>query len=107
MMQPRVLTETELDQQLGVKAKLASGGDYGCSCLVFDGDCELIEAVALCLSDRLMCLIVIGDFSATKLSIFETEMLVCGNLAVGELVDRDSYLKVIGKTTIDAGAVVK
>ena len=46
------------------------------------------------LSDRPMCLIVLGTFEAKQLSIFATEMLV-GGLEVGTVVDRDSMLKVM------------
>lgn len=120
---PRILTEAALDAEFHVKAKLASGGDYGCMCAVFDGDVVFDEPVALedtyfyrindpvkgdigtilftgnvtctghaSISDRLMCLIVLGDFRAPKLSLFETEMLVCGTVEVDQLEDRDGYL---------------
>ncbi len=119
----RILTEAALDQEFQIKAKLESGGNYGCMCVVFDGDVVFDEPVALednyfsrlddlvegdvgtilftgnvtctghaSISDRLMCLIVLGDFRAPQLSVYETEMLVCGTLEVGELVDRDGYL---------------
>jgi hypothetical protein len=124
----RILTEAALDQEFGIKAKLASGGDYGCMCVVFDGDVVFDEPVALedtyfytlnrsvpgdvgtilftgnvtctghaSISDRLMCLIVLGDFRAPKLSVYETEMLVCGALEVGELQDRDGYLTALNR----------
>ncbi len=122
----RILTEAALDQEFHVKAKLASGGNYGCMCVVFDGDVVLDAPVVLedtyfdkldqgvkgdvgtilftgnvtctgdaSISDRLMCLIVLGDFRAPRLLVFETEMLVCGKLEVGELQDRDGYLTVL------------
>lgn len=131
MKPPRVITEDQLDQEFQVRSKLKSGGDYGCMCLVFEGDFVSNDPVALednffyglnsdvdgdvgtivftgdvtctghaCISDRLMCLIVLGDLSAEKLSIFETEVLVCGNLEVGELNDHDDYLNVLGTSHI-------
>ena len=91
----RILTEAALDQEFEVKAKLKSGSDYGCMCVVFDGDVIFDEPIALedhyfyrltggvkddvgtilftgnvtctahaSISDRLMCLIVLGDFRA-------------------------------------------
>lgn len=53
----------------------------------------------LFVSDRLMCLIVLGSLKAPALSIFETETWVGGDL-VGSLTDRDDYLQVKGKRTI-------
>lgn len=122
----RILTEAALDQEFDVKAKLKSGGDYGCMCVVFDGDVIFDEPIALedhyfyrltggvkddvgtilftgnvtctghaSISDRLMCLIVLGDFRAPRLSLFATEMLVCGTLEVGELADRGRRLTVL------------
>lgn len=129
-MEPRVLSEDELDREFGTKAKLESGGNYGCKCLVFDGDFEIGDAIALedtffyrwndrfgdvgtivftgsvrcageaCVSDRLMCLVVLGDFVADTLSVFETEVLVAGDLKVRELKDRDEYLKVMGRREV-------
>jgi len=123
----RVVTEAELDAELHLKAKLPSGGDYGCMCAVFDGDIVFEEPIALddtffyainepakgdvgtmvftgnvictghaSISDRLMCLVVLGDFRAPKLSVYGTEMLVCGNLDVFEVQDRDAYVTVLG-----------
>lgn len=38
---PLAMSEQELDRRYGTKSKLASGGDYGCGCLVFEGDLEV------------------------------------------------------------------
>ncbi len=133
MKAPLLLREDELDRRFQTRSKLASKGDYGLGCLVFEGDyidetnsycfddvhvrklCDaydgdigtiLIDGNVRCsgivsVSDRLMCLVVMGNLVVTNLlAIFETEVLVCGNLEVHELDDRDSYLKVLGQRTV-------
>jgi hypothetical protein len=54
----------------------------------------------LCVSDRLMCAVVLGDLVARELAIFETEFYVGGDLRVERLRDRDEYLKVAGKRSV-------
>ena len=54
----------------------------------------------LFVSDRLMCLVVLGSFEAPALSVFETEMYVGGDLTVGDLTDRDNYLTVKGTRSV-------
>lgn len=71
-------------------------GDVGT--IVFTGSVRC--AGHACISDRLMCLVVLGNFTADKLSIFETEVLVGGDLEVRELEDRDDYLNVLGRREI-------
>ncbi len=126
-MKPRIVSEEELDREFNVKARLASGGDYGCHCAVFDGDVDLSAALAFednwfyalndaatphdigtvvftgnvrckdaSVSDRLMCLIVLGNLTVDRLDVFATEMLVAGDLEVGALSDRDAHLTVLG-----------
>lgn len=55
---------------------------------------------AISVSDRLMCLVILGSLEAPALSVFETETYVGGNLTVGELTDRNHYLTVKGKRTV-------
>ncbi|MCY1062637.1 hypothetical protein [Nannocystis sp. SCPEA4] len=38
MQQPVVISEQELDRRHGTRARLASGGVYGCACAVYEGD---------------------------------------------------------------------
>lgn len=126
---PKVLSEDELDERLGTKALLESGGDYGLNVLLFEGDLRFgklgldddgvralrggVDDVGtividgdltcdghLCVSDRLMCLVVTGDVKCQRLSLFETEMLVMGSLDARELKDHDEYLKVVGKRKV-------
>lgn len=47
-----------------------------------------------------MCLIVTGDVTCTRLSLFETEMLVMGSLKAKELKDHDELLKVLGTRSV-------
>ncbi|MFY0542152.1 hypothetical protein [Nannocystis pusilla] len=54
----------------------------------------------LCVSDRLMCAIVLGDLVARELAIFETEFYVGGDLRVDRLRDRDEYLTVAGARSV-------
>ncbi len=125
----RVLSEAELDQTFGTKKKLASGGDYGLNVVLLEGDHhsgalgldddEIAKLRAgvddvgtlvidgnltsdghLCVSDRLMCLVVTGNVSCARLSLFETEMLVMGSLEAKELRDPDEYLEVLGKRQV-------
>jgi len=139
-VKPMFLSEAELDERYGTKSKLASGGDYGCGCLVFEGDVSVdggwlgdahfaslkgelpVEELRarwghadigtvvvtgnlrvrgdLAPSDRLMCLVVLGDLEARDVHIYETEVLVDGNAALRSLDDRDAYLTVRGKLAI-------
>jgi hypothetical protein len=128
-VKPRIISEKELDQEFGVKAKLESRGGYGCHCAVFDGDFATSELAfedewfyslnnltsndigtvmvtgnvrcdEASVSDRLMCLIVGGNLTAGTFAIFETEVLVCGDATINVLKDHDSYLKVLGKLEI-------
>lgn len=124
-----VITEDELDARFGTRALLASGGDYGLNVVVFEGDrsgnialhddevralCagtgdvgtivfagNLTSTGHLCVSDRLMCLIVTGDVVCERLSLFETEMLVMGSLTTKALKDHDEYFKVLGARTVE------
>jgi hypothetical protein len=129
MKRPVFLNEDELDARLGTKAKLASSGNYGLGCLLFEGDMvrergmllddghfeELragfeeigtfvidgdLRAEQIFISDRLFCLIVTGSLVADELSIFETETLVFKDLTVRMLRDHDRYLKVLGRSEI-------
>jgi hypothetical protein len=70
----------------------AHAGDIGT--IVIDGNVRCSGVMSV--SDRLMCLVITGDLVTGELAIFETEVLVCGNLDVRELSDRDGYLKVLG-----------
>jgi hypothetical protein len=130
-MNARFVTEAGLDQEFAVHAKLESKGNYGCGCAVFDGDVTLTELAFedewfqdlternhpadvgtvlfsgnvhckdTSVSDRLMCLIIMGDLVVEgALRIFETEVLVCGNAKVGSLLDRDRRLRVLGTLTV-------
>jgi len=47
-----------------------------------------------------MCLVVTGNVSCARLSLFETEMLVMGSLEAKELRDPDEYLEVLGKRRV-------
>jgi hypothetical protein len=125
-----LVTEAELDRRYRTAARLASGGDYGLGCLVVAGDPAGVLPVALddegigqffdefgdvgtilidgdvrsarhiVVSDRLMCLVVTGSLAAPRLSIFETEVLVCGDLDVGALRDHDDLLTVMGTRSV-------
>lgn len=126
---PRVLSEDELDEKFGTRKKLESGGDYGLNVVLLEGDHHsgelglddgefaklragiddvgtlVIDGTLscdghLCVSDRLMCLIVTGNVTCARLSLFETEMLVMGSLDAKELRDPDEYLKVLGKRRV-------
>lgn len=128
-MPPLLLSEDELDRRFQTREKLASRGDYGLHCLVFEGSLTaprplyfddshfyelcggqddvgtiVIDGDVRCsrmlVSDRLMCLVITGDLVVDSLSIFETEVCVFGNLRVGELKDPDDYLKVLGTSEI-------
>lgn len=128
MLRPQLVSEADLDRRFQTSKLLASGGDYGCGAVVFEGDLEdepgalllsdewfytlneqhpddvgtvlvtgnLRSTRELFVSDRLMCLVVLGSLEAPALSIFETEVYVGGDLTVGSLVDRDGYLTVKG-----------
>lgn len=65
---------------------------------VFEGS---LRAKHLCVSDRLMCLIVTGDVRCERLSLFETEMLVMGSFTTKELKDPDEYLTVLGPRSVE------
>lgn len=41
VIRPLLISPEELDARHGTRARLASGGDYGCSCAVFEGDLVL------------------------------------------------------------------
>lgn len=108
-----VITEAELDAPILVfegdrggnialhddelRALCAGTGDVGT--IVFAGN--LTSTGHLCVSDRLMCLIVTSDVVCERLSLFETEMLVMGSLTTKALRDHDGYLKVIGRRTVE------
>ncbi len=130
MNPPERVTESELDARYQTRARLSSGGDYGCWCLVIHGesgvapravstagfdqlsadfggdigtvliDGDLRADGQILISDQLMCLVVTGDLVADQLSIFETEVLVCGNLTVDTLFDHDEYLTVLGARAV-------
>jgi len=74
----------------------AADSDIGT--IIIDGDVTLDGAARV--SDRLMCLVVTGDFSGKELSVFETEVLVCGDVRFESLTDRDGYLTVLGKRLV-------
>ena len=128
-MTPVRVSEAELDRRFQTKTKLASRGNYGLHCLVFEGALSsprplwfddshfyelcgehedvgtiLIDGDVRCsrmlVSDRLICLVITGDLVVDKLSIFETEVCVFGNVQVGELKDTDDYLTVHGSSQI-------
>lgn len=120
---PTFLTERRLDERFGTAALLDSRGDYGCGCAVYDGalddrngvlfdddwfyghpPCpgdlgtvlvtgEVRSTRPIFVSDRLMCLVVLGDVVAPSLHLFATEMYVGGKLVVGALHDPDRLLK--------------
>lgn len=118
-----VISEDELDGLYGTKARLASGGDYGCMCVVLEGDvtgegakfCDDVHFRSLreeaevgtvvvtgnltltgdvTLSDRLFCLVVLGDVTAGSFTTFKTEVLVGGSLKSPTIVDRDEMITV-------------
>lgn len=125
---PTFISEAELHQNFDTDKLLESGGDYGCGCVVFDGNLEdepgfllfddiwfrklneqhpnnvgivlvtgdVLSKQELFVSDRLMCLVVLGSLTAPSLAVFETEMYVGGDLAVKNLTDNDKYLTVKG-----------
>ena len=123
----KVISEDELDGLYGTKARLASGGDYGCMCVVLDGDvtgdgakfCDDSHFQALqeeadigtvvvtgnltldgdvSLSDRLFCLVVLGDVTVNSFATFKTEVLIGGALKAATVVDADEMI------TIENGA---
>ena len=122
-----LVTEAELDRRYRTATRLPSGGDYGLGCLIVPGaqpvalddagigrlfdefgdigtvliDGDLRRGGHLLVSDRLMCLIVTGSLVAAGLSIFETEVLVGGDLQVGALRDHDDLLTVEGARSVD------
>ncbi|PZR05265.1 MAG: hypothetical protein DI536_32585 [Archangium gephyra] len=119
----KVISEDELDGLYGTKARLASGGDYGCMCVVLEGDvtgegakfCDDAHFRALqeeadvgtvvvtgnltltgdvTLSDRLFCLVVLGDVTANVFTTSKTEVLVGGALKARTVVDADELITV-------------
>lgn len=121
-----LINEAEANRRYGLGALLESGGNYGLhvvvirgdvvdegvfgddsffyglgfddvGTVVIDGDVRAGEAN---ISDRLMCLVVRGSFTASRLLVHETEMCVVGNLQVGWLRDVDSYLTVKGERSV-------
>lgn len=124
-----VITEAEAARRYDLSTALESGGDYGLNVLVVHGDIDDVDGAfgddawfrALCgtqgdvgtvvvdgnvrvgnasISDRLMCLVVLKDFSASELNIKETEMLVVGTLVVDTLRDVDALLSVQGERRV-------
>ncbi len=119
----KLISEDELDGLYGTKARLASGGDYGCMCVVLEGDvtgdgakfCDdahfgslqeegdvgtvvvtgnLTLRGAVSLSDRLFCLVVLGDVTAETFTTYKTEVLVGGALKAKTVVDVDERITV-------------
>lgn len=134
-MNPTPITEGELDARYHTRSRLASGGNYGCGVLLYEGDLRVDEgwlashaldafadarlaaeaaarwghgdlgtiAVAgdldvrgaLEITDRLHCLVVLGDLRATRLVIVETEVFVAGDV-IAEVDDPGEYLQAAG-----------
>ena len=130
-MKPAFTSEADLDRRYKTKSFLASGGDYGCGAVVFEGDLvddsagvtklftdewfydlneqhpndvgtilvtgDVRVAGDIYVSDRLMCLVVLGTVKAKSLHVFETEVWIGGALDVATLVDRDHYVTVASR----------
>jgi hypothetical protein len=126
MTKPTFVSERELHDRFHLARLLASGGRYGCGGALFEGDVvddgmlfydEWFYALneqhpndvgivvitgdvraerALSVSDRLMCLVVLGSLDAPSLAVFETEVYIGGDLRVAELIDRDDQVTVKG-----------
>jgi hypothetical protein len=72
--------------------------DHDVGTILIDGDLRL-EHEAL-ISDRLMCLVITGNLTATRFHVFETEVAVFGDLDVDYLQDHDDYLRAHGSSRI-------
>lgn len=119
----KFISEDELDGLYGTKARLQSGGDYGCMCVVLEGDvtgegakfCDdshfrslreeaevgtvvvtgnLTLTGDVSLSTRLFCLVVLGDVTVNALSTWNTEVLIGGSLKANTIVDADEMITV-------------
>lgn len=119
----RLISEDELDGLYGTKSRLASSGDYGCMCVVLDGDVtgegakfgddahlnslreeanvgtivvtgNLTLTGDVSLTTRLLCLVVLGDVTANSFTTRKTEVLVGGALKAKTVVDADEMITV-------------
>lgn len=127
-MTSRIVSEEELDRLYATRRRLRSGGDYGCDCLVIEGDVgdarafddgafrglqkefgpdlgtilvtgDVVTQSPIYVTDRLMCLVVLGSLSAPSLHVFDTEVLIGGRLSVGAPAD-ETLVHVEGERAI-------
>lgn len=74
-------------------------GGYDVGTVIVDGDVTLQGEASI--SDRLMCLVVAGSFSAPQLHVFETEVSIYGDLKLELLTDHDDLVSVLGHRDVE------
>jgi len=110
VLKPIVLSEQELDRRHGTRARLASGGDYGCACAVYEGDVTIdgdhwlgdehwSQLQLAAAPDDIGTIVVTGDLTVRG-DIRVSDRLMCavvlGDLVAGDLSIFETELYVGG-----------